>query len=380
MHEVGLDRVLLTTVIVLSLVGIITVYSSSYWFALNLTEWRDANLFFRHHIVRVSIGFIALVFFLKVRESLLRVAARPMLLLGLGLLILVLVPSPLRLVVRGSARWLKIGPVVFQPSEPAKIALIIYLADLIARKGYQIREFTRGFLPPFIVVGAFVVLIAKEPNLGTALMVLLIGCIMLFAGGARIHHILLGVSSTLTGFILYMWKSGYNWARLVAYFDSSSGGATGYQLQQSLIAIGAGGLKGVGIGMSNQKYLFVPDAFTDFVFSITAEEIGFLGVVGLIALFSVFVYRGLMIARRAGSVFSSLVACGVTMLVGVYFCAHIGICTGILPTIGLPLPFLSYGGSSIMMLLASCGMLLAISKNQAEFRHLGTSRMRGLLR
>jgi cell division protein FtsW len=178
---------------------------------------------------------------------------------------------------------------------------------------------------------------------------------------------------------LGMWLTGHNWERLLVDPGSSTQGA-GYQLWQSLIAIGTGGLRGVGIGMSNQKYLFVPDAHTDFVFSIMAEEIGFLGILGLITLFAVFVWRGLRIAYRAQTAFASVAAVGITMAVGGYFCANAAVCTGIVPTTGLPLPFVSYGGSSSMMLLASCGMLLGISRRRPNFLDRQPDRWRALVK
>jgi cell division protein FtsW len=153
-----------------------------------------------------------------------------------------------------------------------------------------------------------------------------------------------------------------------------------YQARQAVIAIGAGGWRGMGPGMGNQKYLFVPDAHTDFILSITGEEIGFLGILGVTALFFVFVWRGLRAARRAPSVFSSVVATGVTMAVATYFCVNAGVCTGLLPTIGLPIPFLSYGGSSSLILLASCGMLLGVSKRQSTYAKIGPGRLEGLAR
>jgi cell division protein FtsW len=303
----------------------------------------------------------------------------PLVLVSLVLLVLTLVPNPLRLTVRGSSRWLKLGPLSFQPSEVAKIGLILYLADFAARKGESIKSFKRGFLPGFAAIGAAAGLTALEPNVGTAGMLLAIGCVVLFAGGANPLHIMAGLGASTCLIVTVMWLADYNWGRMLVDAGTASKGV-GYQLWQSLIAIGAGGLKGVGIGMSNQKYLFVPDAHTDFVFSIMAEEIGFAGILGIIGLFGAFVWRGLRIAHRAQTVFASVVAVGITMAVGGYFCAHAAVCTGLVPTTGLPLPFVSYGGSSSMILLASCGMLLGISRRRPSFLDLQPDRWRALVR
>jgi cell division protein FtsW len=296
------------------------------------------------------------------------------------LLGLVLVPTPLRVEVRGSARWLRLGFFVFQPSELAKIALIVYLADFITRRGYEIKKFSQGFVPAFIVIGLAVLLVAAEPNIGTAAMLLLIGMIVLYAGGARIGHLGLGLSVALASLIGFMYVTGYNWNRILAKLGGAADQGVSYQAKQAVIAIGAGGWRGMGPGMGNQKYLFVPDAHTDFILSITGEEIGFLGIMGVVALFFVFVWRGLRAARRAPTVFSSVVAAGVTMAVAAYFCVNAGVCTGVLPTIGLPIPFLSYGGSSSLILLASCGMLLGISKRQSTFVNIEPRRLEGLAR
>jgi len=376
----SVDRVLLFAIVALSLIGIVMVYSASYGFAIEATGAEDPALFLRHHIIRIVLGFMLLVLFMKVREDVLRRLAKPLLIAALVLLGLVLVPSPLSVEVRGSARWLHLGYFVFQPSELAKIALIVYLADFITRRGYDIRKFSRGFVPAFIVVGTAVLLVAAEPNIGTAAMLLLIGIVVLFAGGARIQHLGMALSVSLAALIGFMYVTGHNWDRLLAKLGGAVDEGVSYQAKQAVIAIGAGGFRGMGPGMGNQKYLYVPDAHTDFILAITGEEIGFLGILGVVALFFVFVWRGLRAARRAPTVFSSIVATGVTMAVAAYFCINAGVCTGMLPTIGLPIPFLSYGGSSSLILLASCGMLLGVSRRQSAYVNVEPGRLEGLKR
>jgi cell division protein FtsW len=380
MERSSVDMVLLFVIVALSLIGIFMVYSASYGFAIEATESQDPGLFLRHHIIRLVLGFMLLVLFMKVREDVLRRLARPLLLIALILLGLVLLPSPLRVEVRGSARWLRLGYFVFQPSELAKIALIIYLADFITRRGYEIRKFSQGFVPAFIVIGSAVLLVAAEPNIGTAAMLLLIGMIVLFAGGARVGHLGLGLTACLGSLLSFMYVTGHNWDRILAKLGSGADDGVSYQARQAVIAIGAGGWRGMGPGMGNQKYFFVPDAHTDFILSITGEEIGFLGILGIAVLFFVFIWRGLRAARRAPTVFSSIIATGVTMAVAAYFCVNAGVCTGILPTIGLPMPFLSYGGSSSLILLASCGMLLGVSRRQSTFVNVNPARWEGLKR
>jgi cell division protein FtsW len=379
MNSIGPDKTLIFAVLALTLIGLVMVYSSSCRIAIETTRAGDSSFFLRNHFLRVMLGLILMYVFIKAGESPLRTIAKPLMILSLVLLILTVVPNPLRLCVRGSCRWLRAGPFSFQPSELAKIAVILYVADFAARKGEKMKDFTRGFLPAFAVVGVAATITALEPNVGTAGMLLLIGSIVLFAGGAKILHLVAGFGGSAAVILLAMRLTGYNMARFGPAEDVSPQG-TGYQLAQSLIAIGAGGLKGVGIGMSNQKYLFVPDAHTDFVFAIMAEEIGFLGLLGIIGLFSVFIWRGLKVAKRAQTGFSSILAVGITMSVAAYFCANAGVCTGLLPTAGLPLPFMSYGGTSSMLLLASCGMLLGVSRRQPNFLDLQPARWRALVR
>ncbi len=379
MNSLGPDKTLIFVVLALTLIGLVMVYSSSYRIAIETTRAHDSSFFLRNHLLRMMLGLILMYVFTKAGEGPLRTMAKPLMIFSIALLILTVVPNPLRSCVRGSCRWLKVGPFSFQPSELAKIAIILYIADFAARKGEKMKDFARGFVPAFAVIGVAATITALEPNVGTAGMLLLIGSIVLFAGGAKIVHLAAGLGGSAGVILLVMRLTGYNMARFGGTEDVSPQGM-GYQIWQSLIAIGAGGLKGVGIGMSNQKYLFVPDAHTDFVFAIMAEEIGFLGLLGIIGLFSIFVWRGLKVAKRAQTGFSSILAVGITMAVAAYFCANTGICTGLLPTAGLPLPFMSYGGTSSMLLLASCGMLLGVSRRQPNFLDLQPAGWRALVR
>lgn len=379
MDEAGVDKILLFAVMALTLIGLVMVYSSSYAIATEVAGANSPSFFLRKHIVRVVLGFILLLLFSKVNETTLRRLARPALLISIFLLILTLVPTSLRLCARGSCRWLRIGGFSFQPSEVAKIAIVLYLADFVSRRGEEIKGFSRGFLPAFVMVGVIALLVALEPNIGTATMLLMIGAVVLFAGGARIPHLAGSVAGCGGLMLVVMKMTGYNWQRLETHIHSSDQGVS-YHVWQSLVAIGAGGLRGVGIGSGNQKYLFLPDAHTDFVFAITAEEVGFLGLLVIIGMFSVFVWRGLKVAKRAPTVFSSVMATGITMAIAAYFCVSACVCTGILPTAGLPMPFMSYGGTSSMILLASCGMLLGVSRKRQSFLDLQPDRWRALVR
>ncbi len=369
-EEAGGDRILLFAIIALTLFGLVVVYSSSYVIATQIAGSDSPSFFLRRHITRLILGFFLLLIFMRINEYTLRAMARPLVLVCLALLALTLLPTGLRVCVRGAYRWLRIGHLTFQPSEIAKIAIMLYLADFIARKGESIRSFKRGFLPGAVVIALTAVLIGLEPNLGTATMLVLIGVVMLFAGGARISHVaataLVAIGCILAVIIL----TGYNLNRLRPLSN--------YHVAQARIAIGSGGWHGVGIANGNQKYLFVPDAHTDFVFAIVGEEMGLIGTLGIMALFVIFVWRGLKVAAKASSVFSSVLATGITMGVAGYFCVSACVCLGLFPTTGLPMPFISYGGTSSMMLLAACGMLLGASRRKPEFTSFGEARWEAL--
>jgi cell division protein FtsW len=380
MDEHGMDRLLLFSVIALTMIGLVMVYSSSYIIAQESTKARDASFFLRRHILRVVLGFLLMYMATRMNENVFRSLAKPLLLLSVGLLLLVLLPTPLRLCVRGSARWLKLGYFSFQPSDVAKIGLILYISDFCARKGREIRSFRHGFMPPFLITGLVAVLVAKEPNISTAAMLLLIGSVVLFIGGARFLHVAAGLGVCMMVMVVHILTSGYNIERIHAYLNGASDSPASYHVRQALIAVGAGGIRGLGIGMSNQKYLFLPDAHTDFVFAIAAEEMGLFGMLGIMALFFVFVWRGLKVARNAPTVFSSVMASGIAVMIALYFCVSACVCTGIVPTAGLPLPFLSYGGSSSLILLASCGMLLGVSKRKPTYLDFQPARWRNLVR
>jgi len=380
MDEHGMDKLLLFAVITLALLGLVMVYSSSYIIAQHSTKAGDAAFFLRRHILRVVLGLVLMYMATKMNEGVFRSAAKYLVVVSICLLVLVLLPTGLTLTARGSARWIRLGFFSFQPSDVARIALIIYIADFCARKGREMKSFRHGFLPPFIITCLVAALVAKEPNISTAGMIVLIGSLVLFMGGARLVHVLGGLASGAITMLLYILTSGYNIERLVAFINGSSDLAATYHTRQSLIAVGVGGLTGLGIGNSNQKYLFLPDAHTDFVFAIAAEEMGLLGLLGILALFFVFVWRGLKVARNAPTVFSSVMASGITVATAAYFCVSACVCMKMVPTAGLPFPFLSYGGSSSLILLASCGILLGVSKRRPTYLDVQPARWRSLVR
>ena len=284
-----------------------------------------------------------------------------LLLLALVGLLLVFVPG-LGTKVRGAARWIRLGPLTIQPSEFAKLAMVIFLAYSLSRKQEKMKYFAIGFLPHLLIAGIFIVLIGKEPDFGTALTLTGIVLIMLLVGGTRLTYILVAVTLGAPVAVYMVLRDPKKFSRILSFLDPwKYGQDVGYQLKQSLLAIGSGCLLGMGPGQSRAKLFYLPDAHTDFILAIFSEELGFVGILLVLTLFGLLVYRGLLVALRAPDAFGSYLALGLTLLISLPACINMGVVTGLLPTKGLSLPFLSYGGSSLWVNLLAVGILLNIS-------------------
>ena len=291
--------------------------------------------------------------------------AWPVLLVTVVLLVIPLLPfttsiSPL---VNGARRWVDIGPVNFQPSELARLAVVIWCAMLASKKGQQIREFKRGVLPFILVLGLVSLLIFLEPNLSMATLVALLGGLVLFTSGARIGHFILLSGAGVILVFHQIRDAQYRLARLVTFLNP--GDATteaGFQIHQSLVGIGSGGILGTGFGQGQQKLGYLPYAYSDFLFSTIGEEWGFLGVLVVVALFAVFCWLGFRIARTAADTFGQYLAVGLTATIGLTAFMHMAVSLGLMPTTGLTLPFMSYGRSSQVISLLGTGILINIGR------------------
>ena len=263
----------------------------------------------------------------------------------------------------GARRWVDLGPFSVQPSEVARLVVVIWCAMLAAKKGAQVREFKKGMLPFLVVLGTVALLVLLQPNMSMAVLTALIGCLILFSAGAKIgHFLLLGVAG-----VWFVWERiegvSYRAARLAAFLDPSEAGtAATFQVQQSLIGFGSGRLLGVGFGEGQQKLGYLPYAYNDFLFSTIGEEWGFLGVVLVVALFSAYCWLGFRIARTAPDPFGRFLAAGLTALVGVTAVMHMCVSVALIPTTGLSLPFMSYGLSGLGIALAGAGILLSVGR------------------
>lgn len=352
---------LLWVSLVLVGLGIVMVYSSSS--VLAKARYGNSSFFLERQLIRAGIGLVVMFVLSRVPTPWLAKAARGVLAMALILLILVLVVG-----VGPAERWLRLPLVAagfsFQPSEFAKLALVLYLADVLVRREGEMGDFKKGLLPRLLVVGLVMALIVFQPNLGTGLAVGIIAAILLWVGGARLRH-LLGVGMALLPLVLVSLLSfGHQMKRLREFIDGGN-----YQVEQSLVALGSGGWLGVGLGNSLQKQQFLPEPHTDFAFALVGEELGLVGTLGVMTLFAFFAFQGMRIAFRAATYHGFLLATGITAMISVYALLNVGVVTGLLPTTGLPLPFISYGGSSLLWNLAGVGILLGVARTST--RHPG---------
>ena len=359
LRPVGYDIRLLFPVLFLVGIGIVMVYSASS--ALALKKYGSDYYFLKKQALFSLVGIVALVICRHIPYRLYR--SLPYLLLALALTLLGAIKfSEFGLSAGGSARWLRLGPLSFQPSEFARFALIIYLAYSLSKKMDQIKDFYIGFVPHVVVLGIFTALIILQPDFGSAAILWGLTWIMLFAGGVRILHLLSPLVVIAPLGYLFMVSEPYRVQRLISFWNPwKYASSQGYQAIHSLLAFGTGGIWGTGIGKGYQKLFYLPEPHTDFIFSVIGEELGLMGVTITIILYALILWRGIGIARNAPDAFGALIALGLTSAMAIQVCINMGVALGLLPTKGLTLPFLSYGGTSLLMSMASVGVLLNIS-------------------
>lgn len=364
-----MDRGVIALTFTLIAIGILMVYSSSHLLSSRHYDGYSYR-YLQIHIIACAIGLMGMFVTSYLPYRFYARFANLFLILSFVGLLLVFVPS-LSVSVQGAEgsrfnRWIRIGnlPVNFQPVEFAKIALVIHVAHFISRDPERVKSLFNGVLPNMLIVGAAFGLVASQPDFGSAFLLAVTVCIVLFIGGIRILHTLalVGVGGGLLSVLII--RDPYRLKRFLDYFAMlKSPGAANYQLTRSLDALEGGGLLGAGIDSSLQKISRLPYPHTDFIFAVLGEEFGFIGAVAVTILFMLFIWRGLHIARSAPDLFASLLATGITILIGLQAFINIGVVTGLLPTKGITLPFISYGGSSIVLSLVSVGILLNISRH-----------------
>lgn len=355
-----IDLVLASVVVFLSGIGIIMVYSAS-----GIISWSyfgDHTAYLYRQVFYTILGIIVMILSSLVDVKYYRRIVYPLLFISFVLMLLVFTPLGYR--GGGAARWIKLGWFTFEVTELVKLSIILWISHSIAKKREKVKTFTIGFLPHSIVVGILILLSLLQPDFGTASILAVITFVLLFIGGAKISYLMLG------GFIAFaigyhaIVSSPYRLQRIQAFLDPFSHRFDiGYQITQSLIAFGVGGDKGLGLGEGKQKLLFLPSPHNDFISAIIGEEFGFIGLMILLALFLILIWRGITIAWKAQEPFSSLVAIGITTLIALQVIINIGVALAIIPSKGLNLPFVSYGGSATLIFMWSIGIMLSISSS-----------------
>ena len=352
---------LVSTVAVLNLIGIVMVLSAS---SVNsLDSYGSAWYFFQRQLLWTTIGIFAFVVTSRIDYRLWRRWAVPLLAISVVLTLVVLIPS-VGIKVSGSRRWLGFGPLRFQPSEIAKLALLLFSADLAARRQRVIHRWTKVLQPVLLVFVGIAALVVLEPDLDSTVVLALIVGTVLVAGGIRARHLFGLAAMAVTAAGLLAMAAPYRRARVFTFLDPSHDPAnTGYQITQSLIALGSGGLTGVGLGAGRSKWLFLPNAHTDFIFAVIGEELGLVGCGLVIALFVGFAVIGTRAALAAPDRFGMLVAAGITAWIVGQAVINIGAVVGLLPVSGIPLPFVSFGGSSLLFTMIAAGILANVARH-----------------
>ena len=342
-------------------IGILMIYSTSAIRAEHLTRGADSTYFLRRQILWAALSGIAMILAWQTDYRILERWASPILLGTLILLALVLIPG-IGTKVKGARRWIRLGGYGFQPSELAKVASIIYMAAYIGRKEGDLRDFRQGFIPGFAVVGIIFVLVALEPDFGTAVFLSLILTTMLFIGGIRILHLVIVAFPGAVAGGYFMWsRFAHVKARFLAFLNPGADPlGKGYQIRQALIALGSGGWFGVGLGESRQKLLFLPDEHTDFILAILGEELGFMGAILVVGLFAGFVLYGLKVAWGTRDRFGFFLSFGIVLAIALQAIMNIAVVTASMPTKGISLPLVSFGGSSLLFSMVGIGILLSI--------------------
>ncbi len=360
-HLKKLDYVLIASVLFLSTFGLLMVYSAGY--PLGYMKYHDGSYFFMKQLQWLLIGltfFSAAVFFpYKAYSKLIRFLVK----LSFLLLILVLLPG-IGMEKNNSQRWIQLGSLIIQPSEAVKLVMVIYFAYVYAKKQRYIADFRKGVMPPLLILAAVFFLILKQPDLGTAVSILLSCGAVLLCAGLRIRHLLLLGTMAGTGIAYFAMTAPYRLKRLTSFSDPfQNENGDGYQLINSYLAIDSGGLWGNGLGNSVQKLGFLPEAHTDFIMAVISEELGGIGLAMIIGAYLLIMFRGVRIAVQIDDPFGKLLAVGLTFQIMIQALFNLGAVFGLLPITGIPLPFVSYGGSSLMFMLMSAGILVNLSSH-----------------
>jgi cell division protein FtsW len=354
-----IDVILLIVTLALVGIGIVMVYSTSAIIAGD--RFGDPYYFLKKQGLYAGIGFLLMIFMMFFPQRILKKFAYPILILSVLLLIAVLIPG-IGHRAGGSMRWLKIQSFSFQPSEFAKLGLVIFLAYFLTKKEDKIRSFSFGFLPTILLSGLVIALVAKEPDFGAALFLSAMVFLLLFISGVRVIYIVSALMIAAPVVYYFLMNVGYRYKRLISFirpWEDPTG--TSFQIIQSFLSFGSGGLFGLGLGEGRQKLFFLPAPHTDFIFSVIGEELGLVGAMVVVLLFFIFTVRGIHIGLSLEDKFASYLALGITLMISLQAVINMGVVLGLLPTKGLTLPLVSYGGTSLVTNLVGVGILLHVS-------------------
>ncbi|EWG11856.1 stage V sporulation protein E [Cytobacillus firmus] len=354
------DFILMIVTLMLLAVGLTMVYSASAIWADY--KFDDSFFFAKRQMLFAGVGIIAMFFIMNVDYWTWRTWAKVVIIICFVLLLLVLVPG-VGNVRNGSRSWIGVGAFSIQPSEFMKLAMIVFMAKFLSEKQKLITSFRKGLVPSLGLVFLAFGLIMLQPDLGTGTVMVGTCVVMIFIAGARISHFIWFAAAGLAGFVALVLSAPYRIKRITSFLDPWEDPlGSGFQIIQSLYAIGPGGLFGLGLGQSRQKFFYLPEPQTDFIFAILAEELGFIGGSFVILLFALLLWRGIRIALGAPDLYGSFLAVGIIAMVAIQVMINIGVVTGLMPVTGITLPFLSYGGSSLTLMLMAIGVLLNISR------------------
>lgn len=358
----SVDFILLIATVSLVFIGIVMVFSSSWPEAM--VDWDNGYHFLRKQLISSGVGFVAMLVFMNLNYKYFKRFAIPIYLLSLlsGFLLF----TPLGIELKGATRWINLGFTTFMPSDAIKVGSIIFFASFLANKKDKVGTLVQGTIPALGYIGLSCILIYMQPDLGTTITLAATLMSMFFVAGMKLSHLfaMIGGAAGLLFFAVTGEGNEYRMRRVTTFMDPFKDKlGDGWQVVQSLYALGSGGMFGLGLGKSRQKFFYIPEAYNDFIFSIIGEELGLIGTLLVLFLFLIIIWRGIIIALKTDDLFGCYLASGITALITIQSLINIAVVTSSIPTTGITLPFISYGGTSLLFYLASMGILLNISRH-----------------